>query len=144
MGVKLFSQDPKVEALKRTPLFAELSRKELEELAKRTEDLEVEAGKVLCRQGDLGREFFVILEGEVEITRDGKPVEQRGGGDFFGELALVENVRRMATLTAKTPLRFFVLTSQSFHHLMDQNPEVERKVLRALVKRLVALLEPQL
>src|SRR6266542_3339961 len=105
MGVKLFSQDTKVEALKRTPLFAELSRKELEELAKMTEDLEVEAGKVLCRQGDLGREFFVILEGEVEITRDGKPVEQRGGGDFFGELALVENVRRMATLTAKTPLR---------------------------------------
>jgi CRP-like cAMP-binding protein len=142
--VKLFSQDTKVEALKRTPLFADLSRKELEELAKMTEDLEVEAGKVLCRQGDLGREFFVILEGEVEITRDGKPVEQRGGGDFFGELALVENVRRMATLTAKTPLRFFVLTSQSFNHLMDQNPEVERKVLRALVKRLVALLEPEL
>lgn len=142
--MKLFSQNTKMEALKRTPLFSELSRKELEELAKITDDLEVEAGKVLCRQGDLGREFFVILEGEVEITRDGKPVEQRGGGDFFGELALVENVRRMATLTAKTPLRLFVLTSQSFHQLMGQNPEVERKVLRSLVKRLVALLEPEL
>lgn len=140
--MKLFSQDTKIEALKRTPLFSDLSRKELEELAKMTDDLEVEAGKVLCKQGELGREFFVIVEGEVEITRDGKPVEQRGGGDFFGELALVENVRRMATLTAKTPLRFFVLTSQSFHHLMDGNPEVERKVLRSLVKRLVALLEP--
>lgn len=141
--MKLFSQDTKVEALKRTPLFAELSDKELGELAKVTEDMEVEAGKVLCRQGDLGREFFVILEGEVEITRDDKPVEQRGGGDFFGELALVENLRRMATLTAKTPLRFFVLTSQSFHHLMDKNPQVERKVLRALVKRLAAALETE-
>lgn len=142
--MKLFSQDTKVEALKRTPLFGELSRKDLEELAKMTEDLEVEAGKVLARQGEIGKEFFVILEGEVEITRDGKAIEQRGGGDFFGELALVENVPRMATLTAKTPLRFFVLTSQSFHRLMGEKPDVERKVLRSLVKRLVAVLEPEL
>jgi CRP-like cAMP-binding protein len=137
--VRLFSENTKVEALKRAPLFEDLSRKELEELAKMTEDLEFPAGKVLCKQGDIGREFFVVLEGEVEVSRDGETLAQQGGGDFFGEIALVENTRRTATVTAKTPIRFFVLTSQSFHHLMDKNPEIERKVLRALAKRVLAL-----
>lgn len=140
--MKLFSEDTKVEALKRSPLFHDLSRKELEALAKVTEDMEIAAGTVLTRQGDTGREFFVVLDGEVEITRDDRPVEQRGGGDFFGELALVADVPRTATLTAKTPLRAFVLTGQSFRHLLETSPDIELKVLRSMVKRLVALLQP--
>ena len=68
----LFSQDKKVTALKRAPLFADLSRKELTELAKVTDDVDFDTGKVLCREGQTGQEFFVIMEGEVEITRRGK------------------------------------------------------------------------
>ena len=133
----LFSHDTKVDALRRAPLFSELSRGELEELAKVTEDLEVEAGKVLCREGETAREFFVILEGDVDVDRDGERVRTLGPGDFFGEIALVEHVRRTATVTARTPLRFFVLTSQAFYGLLDRQQGVERQVLRALARRVL-------
>ena len=137
--MRLFAQDTKVEALKRIPLFADLSRKELAEVARITEDVEVPEGKVLCKEGELGREFFVIIEGEAEVTRRGKHVATDRGGDFFGEISLLENTPRMASVTAKTPLRFFVLTSHDFRHLLDDNPKVERKVLHALAKRVLEL-----
>ena len=137
--MKLFQKDTKVAALKRSPLFAGLSSKELEDLALTSEDMEVDAGTVLARQGEPGREFFVVLEGEVEVERDGKTVNPLGGADFFGELALVADMPRTATLTARTPLRFFVLTSQSFRSMLARSPEVELKVLRAMVERLAEM-----
>jgi CRP-like cAMP-binding protein len=136
--VKLFTQDTKADALRRAPLFEDLSRKELVQLARVSEDLEVPAGKVLCREGEVGQEFFVIVDGEVEVTRNGKRVAMRGG-DFFGEIALLEETPRMATVTAKTPLRLFVLTRRDFRHLVDENRSVERKVMRALARRVVDL-----
>jgi len=137
--VRLFAHDTKVEALKRVPLFAGLSKKELGQLARASEDLEVLPGKVLCEQGRLGREFFVIVEGEAEVTRDGKLLSRMKPGDFFGEIALLEHTPRTATVTAKTPLRFFVLTSQAFRHLVDEAPSVQTKVLQALAKRVLSL-----
>jgi len=136
--VRLFAHDVKVDALKRAPLFEGLSRKELGELARLTEDVDVAAGKVLCREGASGQEFFVIMEGEVEVTRRGKSIGTFGSGEFVGEIALIEDVPRTATVTAKTPLRFFVMTRQAFLRLLDANPRVERKVLRALAKRIVS------
>lgn len=135
----LFSRDSKVEALKRAPLFEALSRKQLTELAKVTEDVDVKAGKVLCREGDRGQEFFVIMEGEVEVTKRGKHLATCRSGEFFGEIAIVEDVPRTATVTAKTPIRFFVLTRSAFSHLLDEQPGIERKVLRALAKRLISV-----
>jgi len=135
--VPLFSQDKKVTALKRAPLFADLSRKELTELAKVTDDVDFDTGKVLCREGQTGQEFFVIMEGEVEITRRGKKLARGGSGEFFGEIALVENLPRTATVTAQTPIRSFVLTRRSFLRLLDEQPRVERKVMRTLARRLV-------
>jgi len=137
--MRLFSQDKKVEALKRAPLFEGLSRKELVELARLTDDLEAAPGKVLCKEGETGREFFVIIDGTVEVEAKGKHLATLGAGDFVGEIALLEQVPRMATVTVKTPVRFFVLTREAFRHLVDQNPTVERKVLRALVLRLLEL-----
>jgi CRP-like cAMP-binding protein len=134
--VQLFSHDTKAEALGRTTLFSTLSKKELGALAKVTEDLEVAAGKVLCREGETGREFFVILEGEAEVMKDGAAVRTLGPGQFFGEIALVEHRPRTATVTAKTDLRFFVLTSQAFWSLLENQPEVQRAVLRCLAARL--------
>ena len=136
--MRLFSQDAKVEALARAPLFEGLSKKELALLAKSTDDLEVGAGKVPCKEGELGHEFFVIVEGEAEVERGGRKVDTMGPGDFFGEIALVEKSHRTATVTSTTPLRFFVLTGQSFWSLLDHSPQVERKVLRALAKRVLA------
>jgi CRP-like cAMP-binding protein len=137
--VVLFSRDAKVEALKRAPLFEGLSRKQLIELAKLTEDVDLKAGKVLCREGERGQEFFVIMEGEVQVTRDRKLLTTRGSGEFLGEIALVEDVPRTATVTAKTPIRFFVLTRRHFLRLLDEQPGVERKVLRALARRLISV-----
>lgn len=137
--VALFSRDAKVEALKQAPLFAGLSRKQLGELAKVAEDVDVESGKVLCREGESGQEFFVIMDGEAEVTSKGKHVATCRVGEFFGEIALIERVPRTATVTAKTPLRFFVITSQSFLRLLDEQPDLERKVLRALARRLVSV-----
>ena len=133
----LFPHDTKVDALSKAPLFSALSKQELGALAKATEDLEVEEGKVLTREGDLGREFFVIVEGDVLVTRDDSEIRRLGPGDFFGEIALIyENARRTATVTSASPLRFFVLTRQSFRSLLEHQPEIEDKVMAALEERL--------
>jgi CRP/FNR family transcriptional regulator, cyclic AMP receptor protein len=134
--MKLFSQDTKVQALKAAPLFKGLSRRDLTALARVSEDLEVESGTVLCREGEIGQEFFVIVDGKVKVTRKGRRVAIRGGGDFVGEIALLEEIPRTATVTADTPVRLFVLTRKDFRHLLDENPGVERKVLLALARRL--------
>jgi CRP-like cAMP-binding protein len=132
----LFSHDTKADALGRCPFFAELSRGELIALAKATEDLEVEEGKVLTREGGSGSEFFVIIDGEVAVTKDGNEIRRLGPGEFFGEIALIEDRPRTATVTAATPLRFFVLTRQSFRSLLAHQPELEQKVNAALQERL--------
>jgi CRP/FNR family transcriptional regulator, cyclic AMP receptor protein len=134
--MRLFSQDTKVEALKGVPLFEGLSRRELVQLERVCEDLEVEPGKVLCKEGEVGHEFFVIVDGKVQVTRQGRRVATLGGGDFLGEIALVTELPRTATVTVETPVRLFVLTRREFHAVLDQNPKVERKVLRALARRL--------
>lgn len=134
--MQLFSQDTKADALGRCPFFADLSRGELRELAKVTEDMEVEEGKSLTREGAAGSEFFVIVDGEVAVTKDGSEIRTMREGDFFGEISLLEDRPRTATVTAKTPLRFFVLTRQNFRTLLAQQPELEEKVTSALEERL--------
>ena len=128
-----------MQALKRAPLFEGLSRKELVLLARVTEDLEVPPGQVLCREGETGQEFFVIVEGKTDVTSKGKRVATRGNGDFVGEIALLEDTKRTATVTAKTPLRLFVLTRQDFRRLVSENRSIERKVMQALARRVVEL-----
>ena len=137
--MRLFNQDTKVEALKRAPLFEGLSKKELAQLARVSEDMEIEPGRALTRQGETGQEFFVIVDGTIEVTVDGESAGERGSGDFVGEIALLEDIPRTATVTAKTPLRVFVLTRPAFRQLVDANPDVERKVMQALARRIVTL-----
>jgi len=137
--VARFRQDLKVARLKGLPLFADLSRRQLIEVARLTDDLEVPGGTVLCEVGSRGDEFFVIIDGEAVVTRHGEELATLGSGDFFGEIAVIEPVRRTATVTAVTPLRFFLVSERSFRSLLDTNPEIERKVLRTLARRLAAL-----
>jgi CRP/FNR family cyclic AMP-dependent transcriptional regulator len=134
--MRLFNQDTKVQALKGAPLFEGLSRKELVQLARVCEDLEVEPGKVLCKEGQVGHEFFVIVDGKVQVTRKGRHAAALSSGDFVGEIAVVTELPRTATVTAETPVRLFVLTGRDFRGVLDKNPNVERKVLRALARRL--------
>ncbi|MGH2996236.1 MAG: cyclic nucleotide-binding domain-containing protein [Gaiellaceae bacterium] len=133
--MQLFSHDTKADALARAPLFRGLTRQELLQLARVTEDMEVEAGRTLTREGELGSEFFVIVDGDVSVTKDGEEVRTLSAGDFFGEIALLEDARRTATVTATTPLRFFVLTRQGFRSLVVHQPEIDEKVRAAAAER---------
>jgi CRP/FNR family cyclic AMP-dependent transcriptional regulator len=133
--MRLFKHDDKIEALRKAPLFEGLSKKELALLARVSEDMEIPEGSTLTKEGDLGYEFFVIVDGQTEVKRKGKNLGTRGPGDFIGEIALLEEVPRTATVKAKTALRVFVLTNKDFQHLLEENPGVERKVLRTLAKR---------
>jgi CRP/FNR family transcriptional regulator, cyclic AMP receptor protein len=128
-----------VEALKRSPLFEGLSRKQLAHLAGLTDDLDVPAGTVLCKEGMRGREFFVIIDGEATVTRDGKQVATVASGDFFGEIALFERVVRTATVSAATKLSFFVITDQAFRAVLKTDPSIEHKLLRTLARRLLSM-----
>jgi CRP-like cAMP-binding protein len=134
--VRRLTQNTKVEALRRAPLFEGLSKKELVELARVTEDLHVPAGTVLCKEDTLGREFFVLVEGTVEVTRGGKHIAIRQAGDFVGEIALLTSVRRTATVRATTPLRCLILMRGDFRRVLDENRSIERKVTEALAERL--------
>lgn len=136
--MRLFRQDTKVEALARAPIFDELSKKELTQLARVTDDVEVAEGTVLCKEGSRGSEFFVIMDGDVEITRAGRRKGRGGSGDFFGEIALIADVPRTATVRTTSPVRLFVLTAPAFWGMIETYPTIERKVLRTLAKRVVA------
>jgi CRP/FNR family transcriptional regulator, cyclic AMP receptor protein len=135
--VARFRQDAKVVALKQSPLFEALSRKQLARLAQLSDDLDVPAGTVLCTEGDRGREFFVIIDGEAEVTRAGRQIATLGAGDFFGEIALLQRVQRNASVIAATPLRFFVISDQAFNSVVDTDPTIERKLLQALARRVL-------
>jgi CRP/FNR family transcriptional regulator, cyclic AMP receptor protein len=134
--------DQKLELLKQTPLLAELGRRELEEVSRLVDEIDVAAGKVLMRQGETGREFFVLVDGSVGIDRDGARVRALGPGDFFGEIALLSEGPRTATATAETPTKLLVLGHREFHSLMSQYPSIQTSVLNCLATRLRGL-EPE-
>lgn len=134
--MRLFSKDVKVQALKRAPLFEELSKKELTTLVSATDDLALDPGTVLCREGRIGTEFFVIVEGDAEVTQSGKRIATLSGGDFVGEIALLTETKRTATVTATTPLRCFVLTQSAFRRVLADSPSVQVKVMKSLAERL--------
>jgi CRP/FNR family cyclic AMP-dependent transcriptional regulator len=133
-----FRQDSKIEALRRSPLFEGMSRRQLASVARLTDDLEVPAGTLLCKQGTRGQEFFVIIDGEATVTRDGEDLATVRSGEFFGEIALLQPVKRTATVTASTPLRLFVVSRQAFDSVVEADPAIERKLLRTVVRRLAS------
>ena len=133
--------DQKLELLKRVPLFSELDRRGLEALAQLTEEVKVEAGRVLMREGDIGDAFYVISDGSVRVERGGKPVATLGQGDFVGEFALVDHGPRTCTVTTDTPASLFVLGHREFHALLDSYPGVAKQVLIGLALR-VRQLQP--
>ncbi|HET7807074.1 MAG TPA: cyclic nucleotide-binding domain-containing protein [Gaiellaceae bacterium] len=132
----MLHRNQKVELIKHTPLFANCSKRELEEIAHLADEIDLREGKEMTRQGSPGREFFVLLEGEAEVEKDGRVINQLSGGDFFGEIALVDDSPRTATVTATTPVRALVITDRSFRRLLKDQPEIQSKVLAALAARL--------
>ena len=126
----------KIDLIKGVPLFASASKQELGEIASIADEIDLPEGKVLIKEGDTGREFFVLIEGTAEVARGGKKVASIGAGDFFGEIALLEDRPRTATVTAETPIRALVITDRSFRTLLEHSPEIEDKVQSARAARL--------
>ncbi len=128
----------KTDLLKRVPLFEQCSKKDLQSIAQIADELDLRAGKVLIEEGERGREFFVIVEGEVEVRRKGRTVATLGPGSFFGEMALLSKVPRAATITALTAVDVLVITDRAFLDLLNRMPALWLKVARALAERVGA------
>ena len=126
----------KIELIKRVPLFASASKSELEEIASIADEIDLPEGKVLMRQGEQGREFFVLIDGTVDVIQDDRTVKSMGPGDFFGEIALIAKTPRNATITTTSPVRALVITDRAFRQLLDHSPKVQITVLTALAERL--------
>jgi CRP/FNR family transcriptional regulator, cyclic AMP receptor protein len=128
-------KNAKVELIKRVPLFSHCSKKELGLVAQIADEIDLPEGKTLMKEGDRGREFFVLVEGSADVVKGRRRVNTLGKGDFFGEIALVSQRPRTATVTTASPVRMLVVTEQSFRSLLDRAPDVQRKVLLALADR---------
>jgi CRP/FNR family transcriptional regulator, cyclic AMP receptor protein len=131
-------KNAKIELLKQVPLFAQCSKRELEEIGKIADEIDLREGKELTREGAAGREFFVIIEGTAEVTRGNRKLNTLSDGDFFGEISLLTRLPRTATVTAVSPVRVLVVTDRSFRRLLETDAEIQRKVLNALGERLEA------
>jgi CRP/FNR family transcriptional regulator, cyclic AMP receptor protein len=127
--------DPKIELLRSIPLFAGCSRADIEHIAQLADEVDLPVGKVLMRQGDHGDEMFVIAAGSVTVEKDGRKIAERGVGDTIGDIALLSEGPRTATVTTATPARLFVLGHREFHSLMDQFPTVRMTILEGLAAR---------
>ena len=123
-------------AIGKVPLFARCSKRELTEIASLADEVDIPEGKELIREGERGREFFVLVDGNAEVRRHGERVKSLGPGDFFGEIALITSVPRTATVTAASPVRALVVSDQAFRSLLDRVPPLQLKVLETLAERL--------
>ena len=134
--------DHKLELLKRVPLLSGLGKRDIEEVGRLAEEIDLPAGHVLMREGASGNEFFVIVDGTVMIDRGGATIRSLGPGDFLGEIALVDDGPRTATATTESPAKLLVVGHREFHSLMNQFPAIQTCVLQALAQR-VRHLEPE-
>jgi CRP-like cAMP-binding protein len=128
-------KDKKIELIRRVPLFAECSRKELSQVASLADEIDLPEGRDLIREGERGREFFVLLEGSADVRAKGRRRAEMNAGDFFGEIALVTDTPRTATVRTTSPVRALVITDRSFRQLLERSPGIQLKVLQALAKR---------
>jgi CRP-like cAMP-binding protein len=124
--------------LKEVPFFSSLSKRELQEIARATDEIDVKEGKVLAREGDVGQEFFVIIDGGAEVVRGDERIAELGKGDFFGEMALVGDERRMATVTSTSPMRLAVMSRSAFRSFDRTMPAVHARIVEAIEARRAA------
>jgi CRP/FNR family cyclic AMP-dependent transcriptional regulator len=128
----------KVDVLKSVPLFGALSRRHLDAVAREADEVQVDAGRVLTRQGTHGREFLLILEGGARVERDGKVIARLGRGDFIGEMSIIDGKPRSATVIADSPTALLVVERRCFAALLDTVPGLQKEILVSLCERLRA------
>lgn len=122
--------------LESIPLFRDLSRKERDQVARWTDEVNVPAGYHLLDQGNFPHEFFVIEEGTVAVTKDGERIADLGPGDFCGEIAILKQDRRTATVVATTPVSAIVMLARDFETMAGVMPEVAERIHAAIRDRM--------
>jgi CRP-like cAMP-binding protein len=127
------------ELLAKVPLFEGLSKKHLQQVSRLATRIDGDAGKVLMREGEVGREFILVLEGEVEIRRGDDVIATRGAGSYIGEIALLEHQPRTATVVATTPVVLDVIGAREFSTLLEDEPEIAAKVRATSAERVKEL-----
>ncbi len=132
----MHSKSNKVELIKKVPLFSKLSGAALREVASVADEMDIPAGKALTKEGERGREFFVLLEGAADVRQKGARIRTLGKGDFLGEIALVTKLPRTATVTTTSPVRALVITDRDFAALLKRSPLIGQGILEALGERL--------
>lgn len=125
-----------VDALKKVPLFAELDDRELQQIASSMRERRYSAGDTVTQEGRGGAGFFVVEEGEAEVSVDGEPRGTVGPGDYFGEIALINESPRTATLTAKTDMVCYGMTPWDFRPLVETNSAIAWKLLTAMAEKM--------
>ena len=126
----------KIDLIRRVPLFSSASKPQLAEIASIADEIDLPADKTIIKEGDTGREFFVLIEGTADVQRGGRKVAEIGPGDFVGEIALISKTPRNATITTTSPVRALVITDRAFRQLLDHSPQIQIGVLTALAERL--------
>ena len=131
-------KNAKIELIRKVPLFSQCTKKELAAIAAQADELTLSEDRVLVRQGERGREFVVIAEGSADVHRNGRRINRLGAGDFLGEIALLSDRPRTATVTTTSPTRVLVLTDGAFRRVTTELPSVLTRLLAVLSERLHA------
>ncbi len=129
----------KANLLDRVDLFAGLGGISLEAIAEHAVEVEFATGRPIVRQGEVGTGFFLVVSGGARVVRDGDELARLGPGDFFGELSLLDQQPRIATVTAEGPTTCLAIASWEFEELLDEQPRLAVGILKAVVRRLRAL-----
>src|ERR687887_770558 len=129
-------KDRKIELIRKVPLFSKLSASGLKEVASVADEIDLPEGKTLTKEGERGREFFVLLEGSADVRQKGSRIRTLEKGDFLGEIALVTKLPRTATVTKTSPVRALVITDRAFAQLLKDSPQIGQRVLETLGERL--------
>lgn len=129
-------KDEKIDLLRNVTLFKACNDKELAHIASIADVVSMSDGTVLCEEGKVGGEFFVVADGKASATLRGELLATYGPGSFFGEMSLLDHGPRAATVTAESDMSLLVLDPRAFDSLIKETPSVAYKVLRTLAERL--------
>lgn len=132
-------RDAYLDHLSAVPLFAGCSKKDLQKIARASDEVSIEKGRAIIQEGTTGHEAYVIIDGTATVERKGLKVADLGPGQYFGELALLDHGPRTATVIATSPMQVLVLGQREFAGVLDEVPGLAHKLLASLATRIRVL-----
>jgi len=127
-----FRRDEMIASLKTVPLFSTLNKRQLLEIAKHSDKVKIDAGKVIAREGEKGTDFFMIIAGKVQVKKGRKIIRNLKGGEYFGEISLIDGEPRTASVIAETDINILLVHHKSFDHLIETVPGLQKKIMISL------------